>query len=106
MLWSSLLPPLSNDIQPPPNPSNPYFTPAPSPPTDEPGSKKPPVRKVVQMRKKLVFGAPYEFEYQEYLMSLMQDADDPEWIKNWWASMPIKRRWREDTGLRKRTLGY
>lgn len=106
MLWSSSLPPLPDDIQPPPNPSNPYFTPAPTPPLHAPRPEKPPTRKVVQMRKKLVFGAPYEFDYQEYLMSLMESSDDPRWVRRWWESEPIKKRWRGDTGLRKRTLGY
>lgn len=108
LLWSSLLSPLSEDIQIPSNSSNPYFTPAPSPSPSPlpPKSTQVPVRKVVQMRKKLVFGPAYEFTYQEYLMHLMEGADDPEWVKQWWGTMAVKRRWRDDTGLRKRTLGY
>jgi hypothetical protein len=66
-----------------------------------------PPRKTAQIRKKLVFGASYEFEYQEWLISLMGGVgDDVGWRENWWSKQGIKRGWREDTTLRRRTLGY
>ncbi|RXK41848.1 hypothetical protein M231_00847 [Tremella mesenterica] len=34
------------------------------------------IRKVVTMRQKLVFGAPYEWTYSEFLMRLMDEAED------------------------------
>jgi len=58
------------------------------------------------MRKKLVFGATYEFIYQEYLMSLMEGADDPKWVEGWWSKQDIKKGWRAQTTLRRETLGY
>jgi hypothetical protein len=58
------------------------------------------------MRKKLVFGATYEFLYQEYLMSLMEGVDDPKWVEGWWAKQDIKKDWRSQTTLRRDTLGY
>jgi hypothetical protein len=127
---------LPNDLKVPPNPSNPYDpfsssstsietkhsssnghdqTPEESRTQDGPikdkgqeGEKKSQPRKVIQMRRNLVFGAQYEFIYQEYLMSLMRQYgdDDPKWVEGWWSQQGIKKKWREDTGLRRRTLGY
>jgi len=121
LIWSGALT-LPTDLKLPPNPSNPYHS---SPSTSSPASgserqkkevaeqkkeegaeKKSAPRKTIQLRKKLVFGASYEFIYQEYLISLLQEMDDPEWIKNWWGNQDVKKRWRSDTTLRKRTLGY
>lgn len=126
LLWSGALT-LPSDLKLPSNPSNPYHSsssstssPCASAPEserqdkeqaerqkkEEGAEKKSAPRKTIQLRKKLVFGATYEFIYQEYLISLLQDVDDPGWIKNWWDNQDIKKRWRGDTTLRKRTLGY
>jgi hypothetical protein len=95
----------------PRNHSNPFSNPSPDKGDKEPTETKTQTRKVVQMRRQLVFGSPYEFEYQEYLMSLMAGAttgegDDPGWVQRWWAAQGVKKPWRADTTLRKRTLGY
>jgi hypothetical protein len=113
LTWSGALT-LPNGLKLPPNPSNPYH---PSPPStstpevekqkkEEGAEKKSAPRKTIQLRKQLVFGATYEFIYQEYLITLLQDVDDPEWVRNWWDNQDMKKRWRGDTSLRKRTLGY
>jgi len=123
LLWSGALT-LPNNLKLPPNPSNPYHS-SPSSTSsrashpeeeqkkeeagqkkEEGAEKKSAPRKTIQLRKKLVFGATYEFIYQEYLISLLQDVDDPDWVKNWWDNQDVKKRWRGDTTLRKRTLGY
>jgi len=116
LIWSGALT-LPHDLKLPPNPSNPYHSSHASDSErqkkevteqkkEEGAEKKSAPRKTIQLRKKLVFGASYEFIYQEYLISLLQDVDDPEWIKNWWGNQDVKKRWRSDTTLRKRTLGY
>ena len=107
LLWSGSLT-LPDNIKLPPNPSNPYHsTSSPTHSTDpDPVESKDKPRKTIQLRKKLVFGASYEFIYQEYLISLLQDVDDPEWVRNWWGNEDLKKRWRGDMTLRKRTLGY
>jgi len=123
LLWSGALT-LPNKFKLPPNPSNPYHS-SPSSTSsrashpeeeqkkeeagqkkEEGAEKKSAPRKTIQLRKKLVFGATYEFIYQEYLISLLQDVDDPGWVRNWWDNQDVKKRWRGDTTLRKRTLGY
>ena len=107
LLWSGSLT-LPDNIKLPPNPSNPYHST--SPPTHstdpDPVESKDKPRKTIQLRKKLVFGATYEFTYQEYLISLIDGVDDPDWIRNWWSKQDVKKGWRADTTLRKRTLGY
>jgi hypothetical protein len=62
----------------------------------------------MQTRQKLVFGAPYEWEYQEYLMELMVEADgDGAGVEECWKGIEgFRRQKRAETGLRKRTLGY
>jgi hypothetical protein len=113
LIWSGALT-LPHDLKLPPNPSNPYHSSPPSTSTpevekqkkEEGAEKKSAPRKTIQLRKKLVFGASYEFIYQEYLISLLQDVDDPGWVRLWWGNQDMKKRWRGDTMLRKRTLGY
>ena len=116
LIWSGALT-LPTDLKLPHNPSNPYHS---HPASDserqkkeeagqkkeEQEEKKSAPRKTIQLRKRLVFGASYEFIYQEYLISLLQEVDDPEWVRNWWDNQDVKKRWRGDTTLRKRTLGY
>ena len=114
LLWAELLPSFPDHPTLPPNPSNPYFTPPPNPPScitpsqDLNGHNLKPqkkaIRKVVEIRQKLVFGAPYEWTYEEYLMGLMQEAghDDDCWkvIEGW------RRARRADVTLRRNLLGY
>ena len=61
------------------------------------------------MRRELVFGSPYQWVYEEYLMSLCFEADENAgrdvpacWtrIEDWRVDR------RKDVGLRKRLLGY
>ena len=109
LIWSGALN-LPTDVKLPPNPSNPYHPSttqeAEKQKKEEGGEKKAAPRKTIQLRKRLVFGASYEFIYQEYLISLLQDVDDPDWVRNWWGNEDVKKRWRGDMTLRKRTLGY
>ena len=123
LIWSGALT-LPSHLKLPPNPSNPYHSSSPSTSSrashpeeeqkkeeagqkkEEAAEKKSAPRKTIQLRKKLVFGATYEFIYQEYLISLLQEVDDPGWVKKWWDNQDVKKRWRGDTTLRKRTLGY
>jgi hypothetical protein len=127
LIWSGALT-LPHNLKLPPNPSNPYHSPSissapstsaasvPEPENqskevagqkkEEGAEKKSAPRKTIQLRKKLVFGATYEFIYQEHLIYLLQDIDDPGWVKIWWDNQDVKKRWRGDTTLRKRTLGY
>ncbi|EIW66197.1 hypothetical protein TREMEDRAFT_13077, partial [Tremella mesenterica DSM 1558] len=70
-----------------------------------------PIRKVVTMRQKLVFGAPYEWTYSEFLMRLMDEAEDQFEKKelDGWRKVEIWRRERREEiaqGLRKKLLGY
>jgi hypothetical protein len=94
----------------PRNASNPYSSPSHIPDQDQDQNTRKassvPTRKVVHLRRQLVFGSPYEFEYQEYLLSLMDGGDDNAWVERWWAAQGVKKGWRADTTLRKRTLGY
>ena len=131
LLWANLLPSFPAHPSLPPNPSNPYWTPPSSPrdpsesATPDGGapeeistltvatakgreSGKPPVRKVVSLRQKLVFGAPYEWTYSDYLMSLMVEADGESTPEVWKRVEQWRRDLRElqSGGLRKRVLGY
>lgn len=64
-------------------------------------------RKVVQTRQQLVFGAPYEWAYQEYLMELMREGEpDGGGEEHWKRIEKFRRERRADGTLRKRTLGY
>jgi hypothetical protein len=77
------------------------------PDKDEANSNGKPTRKVMQTRQELVFGAPYEWTYQEYLMDLMKEADrDGDVGESWKGVEGFRRDLRADTGLRKRILGY
>lgn len=61
----------------------------------------------MQTRQRLVFAAPYEWTYQEYLMDLMREAEADEGVEDHWKCMEgFRRDLRADTGLRKRELGY
>jgi hypothetical protein len=67
------------------------------------------MRKAERFREKLAFGSPYEFDYQEYLMSLMQEADErsgAETPEKWKRISSRMKERRGDVGLRKRVLGY
>jgi len=98
LLWSSLLPSFPSDPTPPPNPSNPYSN-------GQHGPK--PTRKVVGMRKEFVFGSPYEWTYEEYLMDLCLEASSGKTTPECWKRIEGWRRdLRADTGLRKKILGY
>jgi hypothetical protein len=61
------------------------------------------------MRKKLVFGAPYEWTYEEFLMGLCLEADVADGIDtpdHWRRIEPWRRDRRADADLRRRTLGF
>lgn len=58
------------------------------------------------MRRELVFGHPYEWTYEEYLMELCLEADGEKTAECWRAVEEWRRDRRSDTGLRKKTLGY
>ena len=119
LLWGGLLPSFPPNPAMPPNPSNPYHTPPDTPPSlDESatssglehnpaqGKPKQPVRKVVQQRKKLVFGSPYQWAYEEYLMSLMLEADGENTPDHWRHIEGWRKARRADTTLRRKILGY
>ncbi|WWD16875.1 hypothetical protein CI109_101307 [Kwoniella shandongensis] len=115
LLWAGLLPSFPAHPTPPPNPTNPFSIPsAPataSQPFDnaDPTANSKPHRKVVLHRQELVFGAPYEWTYSEYLMDLMREADERagrETEDHWKRVEPWRRERREQTDLRKKTLGY
>ncbi|WVW79900.1 hypothetical protein I302_101870 [Kwoniella bestiolae CBS 10118] len=77
------------------------------PPQPSVEPKKP--RKVLQRIKHLVFGAPYEWTYSEFLMGFMTRSDERygrETENHWRRVEGWRRDRREDTGLRKRMLGY
>ncbi|WVR04176.1 hypothetical protein IAU60_001176 [Kwoniella sp. DSM 27419] len=109
LLWAGLLPSFPAHPKLPPNPSNPY-----SKTTDAEGSTSQPEpqqnvqpRKVVQKMRELVFGAQYEWVYSEFLMGLCAEADEAGKVPEYWRRTEGWRRARrEDTTLRKRTLGY
>ncbi|WWC60060.1 uncharacterized protein I303_102623 [Kwoniella dejecticola CBS 10117] len=129
-LWAGLLTGLPDHPKSPPNPSNPYSSTAESESKPNAGAvngdeaikrdeedkgqvdppqpaKKP--RKVLQRIKQLVFGAPYEWTYSEFLMDFMTRSDEAHGVKTkeyWKKVEQFRRDRREDTGLRKRTLGY
>lgn len=106
-LWAGLLPSFPDHPIPPYNPSNPYSKHPDIPDKDETKTNVKPPRKVMQTRQQLVFGAPYEWTYQEYLMDLMKEAEvDGVEGGCWKAVEGFRRDQRADTGLRKRTLGY
>ncbi|WWC87614.1 uncharacterized protein L201_002504 [Kwoniella dendrophila CBS 6074] len=70
---------------------------------------KPRERQVLAKVKKLYFGPHYEFVYADFLSSIMTDSDkkhNVETSENWKSVEDWRRRRREDTDLRKRTLGY
>ncbi|KAK6907093.1 hypothetical protein I203_101082 [Kwoniella mangroviensis CBS 8507] len=129
-LWAGLLE-LPEQITLPPNPSNPYSSSQqeikddkaadsfntsssssqdkgsvdPPQPTAEP--KKP--RKVLQRIRHLVFGAPYEWTYSEFLMDFMTQSDQKHGVEtedHWKKIEGWRRDRRADTSLRKRMLGY
>lgn len=61
------------------------------------------------MRKELVFGSPYHYTYEEFLMSLCLEADERagrETPECWRGIEGWRRERRADTTLRVRTLGY
>ncbi|WRT65333.1 uncharacterized protein IL334_002276 [Kwoniella shivajii] len=128
-LWADLLPTFPDHPDLPPNPTNPYSQQPPSengdstirvdgngkdvgidPPESTSTStltRKP--RKVLQRIRHLVFGAPYEWTYSEYLMDLFREADNNAGraTEDYWKQIEsFRRERREDTGLRKRLLGY
>ncbi|WWC68858.1 uncharacterized protein I206_102794 [Kwoniella pini CBS 10737] len=121
-LWAGLLPNLPDLIKLPPNPSNPYSqietneesTNGYSEITKDKGQIDPPQpatkpRKVLQRIKQLVFGAPYEWTYSEFLMDFMTRSDEERGVKteDYWEKVEqFRRDQRADTDLRKRTLGY
>ena len=103
----------------PANPSNPYFTPPLTPPADAndgrkdeisvpeiPKEPRPPVRKVIEMRQKLVFGTPYEWDYQECIMRLMHEVDGDATPEYWRGIEDWRRARRQDKELRRKLLGY
>jgi hypothetical protein len=110
LLWAGLLPSFPDHPVLPPNPANPYWTPPPTP-TDSPKSEvdQLPPRKVMSMRQKFVFGSGYQWVYEEYLMSLMWEADEragSEVPECWKGIEQWRRERRADATLRKRILGY
>lgn len=107
LLWAGLLPSFPRDPTPPHNPSNPYSAPPGnhSSPGSGNGNAAPP-RKALKTKQKLVFGAPYEWTYQEWLMGYMREADPDGSDPVWQGIEEFRRERRADTGLRKRTLGY
>ncbi|ODO04555.1 hypothetical protein I350_05159 [Cryptococcus amylolentus CBS 6273] len=141
LLWAGLLPSFPAHPTLPPNASNPYQqeeeSPAPVPAsnpdpypnptasgTSTPGASntyttssaetpsKPSTRKMMQVRRQLLFGAPYEWDYSEFLMGIMAEADAGEGgegkkVEEHWKKIePFRRELREQTDLKKRTLGY
>ncbi|WVQ74674.1 hypothetical protein IAR50_004278 [Cryptococcus sp. DSM 104548] len=132
LLWAGLLPSFPAHPTLPPNASNPYQQedPPSSGPTPPSGSStpsasntyttssaetpsKPSTRKMMQVRRQLLFGAPYEWEYSEFLMGIMKEADAGEGTgkgkkveEHWKRIEPFRRELREQTDLKKRTLGY
>jgi hypothetical protein len=113
LLWAGLLPSFPEHPEIPHNPSNPYWTPPTTPPDTPKNSSdsegKPPTRKVLAMRQKLVFGGGYQWEYEEYLMGLMAEADlnaGREVPECWRRIEDWRKARRADANLRKRTLGY
>lgn len=60
----------------------------------------------MEMRQKLVFGAPYEWIYEEYLMELMRGVDGDETRVEWRGIEGWRRDRRGDKDLRLRTLGF
>ncbi|KAK8861227.1 hypothetical protein IAR55_002046 [Kwoniella newhampshirensis] len=112
LLWAGLLPSFPDHPAPPPNPSNPYSitaAPAKSADTSEglPPTDLKPHRKVISTRQELVFGAPYEWTYSEFLMDLMSEADKGKMVEDHWKRIePWRRERRANTDLRKKTLGY
>ncbi|ODN83922.1 hypothetical protein L198_07619 [Cryptococcus wingfieldii CBS 7118] len=137
LLWAGLLPSFPAHPTLPPNASNPYQqeeeSPAPVPAsnpdptaseTSTPGTSntyttssaetpsKPSTRKMMQVRRQLLFGAPYEWDYSEFLMGIMAEADAGEGgegkkvEEHWKRIEPFRRELREQTDLKKRTLGY
>ena len=65
------------------------------------------------MRKEFVFGHPYEWTYEEYIMGLSLEAGTGKDVKGsaevpecWKGIEPWRRDLRSDTSLRKKTLGY
>ncbi|ORX36263.1 hypothetical protein BD324DRAFT_628099 [Kockovaella imperatae] len=97
-LWAGLFM-LPEHLNLPSNPSNHHSTPPATPPDT-------PVRKVVSMRQNLVFGAPYEFIYAEYLMDLMRGVDGDDTPSHWQRIEPWRRERRADKALRRKLLGY
>ncbi|ORY27654.1 hypothetical protein BCR39DRAFT_537734 [Naematelia encephala] len=115
MLWAGLLPSFPVHPALPPNPTNPYFTPPPTPGTSTPSTDldghavaqvDKPIRKVLKMRQKLVFGAPYEWTYEEWLMGLMIEGYEEGVGEEWRRIEDWRRARRNDATLRFRTLGY
>ncbi|KAK4689203.1 hypothetical protein P7C73_g898, partial [Tremellales sp. Uapishka_1] len=102
-LWAGLVH-LPKELDVPINSANPYWTPPTTPPTS--GNSPQGVRKVLQQRQKLVFGASYEWIYEEYLMSLIRDVDGDSTEDCWREIEGWRRERRADLGLRMRTLGF
>ncbi len=97
-LWSNLIPSLPEDLSLPSNPNA---------PNKDSGK----TRKVVKTRKEFVFGSPFEWSYEEYLMDLCLSADERlgtvDSVPDYWKKIEGWRRdRRNDKDLRKRTLGY
>ncbi|WVQ83422.1 hypothetical protein IAT38_005563 [Cryptococcus sp. DSM 104549] len=136
LLWASLLPSFPDHPALPPNPSNPYSSQTGPTPSDPPASgtetpsgpgtpalatqpftspgavetpSAPAVRKMLAARRHLLFGAPYEWTYSEFLMGLMAEADkgkEGEVPDHWKKVEGWRRELRAQTDLRKKTLGY
>ena len=86
-------------------------TPLPLNPTHDPDGQKGKVKKTIQARKEFVFGFPYEWTYEEYLMEICYQADlnrgKGDTVPECWRRVePWRRQRRDDKGLRQRTLGY
>ena len=131
LLWAKLLPNFPEHPSPPPNPSNPYSSAPTAPPESPPGSEplsplsQDPIngvdgitrrakeipeeaapRKVLAMRRALVFGDPYEFTFSEYMFSLISEANDGSWSEAWKRIEPWRLARREDKALRGKVVGY